>query len=79
MGKAPIEGKELEEKTTDMTSALDKLDKILAVSGGEYLTGENFTLADLTIWTTLHSLVEPEIVSLADRENLQAWYKRSSE
>ena len=79
MGREKIVGKELEEKIADVNSAFDKLEKIFAAYGGEYLTGDNYTLADLSIQTAISNLINKELFSLDDRESLKAWYTRCAE
>ena len=78
-GKEIIEGETLKEKQADLESALDKLEKILAAYGGEYLTGENFTLADLSIFTTLSHALNNDLASIDGRAEIKAWYERSAE
>ena len=78
-GKEKIEGDVLKQKHEDFEEALVKLEKFLKGFGGEYLTGSTFTLADLTIFTTLFHLINQKIVNLDEKPELKAWYERSAE
>ena len=79
LGKEKIEGDVLKQKLEDFDAALVKLEKFLKGFGGEYLTGSTFTLADLTIFTTLFQIINPKIATLDEKPELKAWYERSAE
>ena len=77
--KDPLEGEALKEKTDEFISALDQLEKLYAGYGKDYLTGDNFTLADLSIFTTLSTVFENGLHTFEGRDNLKAWYERAKE
>ena len=78
--KKPVpEGDALKELYTNLNVVLDQLQKIQTAIGGDYLTGDTFTLADLTVWSTLFHIVSRDLVDMTERQDLKAWYERCSE
>ena len=70
-----VSDEELAESRRRVSSAIETLETALGES--PYLTGEDFTLADLDAMTTLHSWpLNREDVSAEKTPNLWAWLKR---
>jgi len=63
-----------EAATTKVVAAMDRLDAELEASGGEYLAGDRFSVADLTAASLFYPLVSPEEGPLpADRPSPPAF------
>eukprot|EP00270_Netrium_digitus_P002869 TRINITY_DN1323_c0_g1_i2.p1 TRINITY_DN1323_c0_g1~~TRINITY_DN1323_c0_g1_i2.p1 ORF type:complete len:214 (+),score=18.15 TRINITY_DN1323_c0_g1_i2:99-740(+) len=65
---------------TELNSVLDVYEKHLAITGFEYLTGSNFTLADLSHLPHTHRLVNdtPYADVITSRPHLAKWWERIS-
>ncbi len=60
----------------DLDREVNNLETYWKSYGGEYLHGDNLTLADINIYTYLHLAVKYADYSLDDWPDIQAWYNK---
>ena len=75
-GAAQPSAEEKAKLDKDFSDQLANLTKFIHHFGGDYVTGSNYTVADSTVFTNIHNIVETGHFSLEAFPEVHAWYER---
>ena len=72
--KAPAEADAIAKFKEDFDKDLDKLTAFIKANGGEYLTGEHYTLGDLNAFCFVSLVIHNKLYNLDKHPEVAKWY-----